>query len=170
MKRNAFIFLLFFFYNSSSAQNMLYDTVKIEKLILAEKDSVESILSAIKCGRIVQTGYRNKARSYIDLETSSNFGGINYIYLFDLVLDSEVPRHTSTVSINSERGKFQKYPDCVLVKKTKTGFRRLTCNDVQLVHRTLVKWWENNRGQDFEIIKAKWKEENPMLKLGFTWR
>lgn len=167
----AFIFFLFFTYKSLLAQNILYDSVKVEKLILAEKDSVESILSAIKCGRIIQTGYRNKASSYIDLETSSNYGGINYIYLFDLVLDSEMPPiDNPTVSINSMRGKFQKYSNCVIVKKNNTSYRRLTCHEVQFLHETLVEWWIKHKGEDFELIKTKWKEDNVLTKRGFIWK
>jgi hypothetical protein len=173
MKKVIALLILSLSINKIDAQNILHDTIRIEAILKAEKDSVTKILDLIAFKDFEQIGFINKYSSKLDLKASNGYCGMNYLYLFDLILSYtekyQINGNDTSAISTSGRQNYQLYQKCVLVKKNKAIITKLTYKHISYLQKYLKKWWSQNEQLGFKEIKLRWIKQAPLKKIGYVW-
>lgn len=156
-----------------------FSFISYEEALYFNKRIIPCLIDSIDTPKISFVGFQNPINSYIGNYHFNQYG-IKYAYLVDYVLSKDsIETVHKTWNDNedfihwSENTKpYRVYNVGVIVKQNingKTTSEPLTHDDMVLIKKMYLEWWNKNKNKPIEIIRGEFRNGKKILQLPYIW-
>ncbi len=142
------------------------------------KDVIPYLISQIDMDNYNVAGFVNPYDSNLENTVIGSPLGVNYAYMIELILGKDTIMDSiyfaEGYNVWNEKMKpYRLYRQCVIIRKKDQNNpknSKISFDDMKSIKSIYFNWWNNNKDENLDFLRKKWKEEgSPLQKSPYMW-